>query len=144
VVFILFDGEESPPGTPDSEFLQKGLRGSKVAARRYRDAKAMILLDYVGNRNLKLPREGFSDRALWSRLRAAAKRVGRGSFFPDRTEESIFDDHYPFLQAGVPSIDLIDWTYRPCDDNPCDSLSKIARQSLDATGESVLELLRTL
>jgi Zn-dependent M28 family amino/carboxypeptidase len=143
VVFVLFDGEETPPGTPDSEFLQKGLRGSKVAARRYRSAKAMILLDYVGNRGLQLPREGFSDRGLWSNLRAAARRVGRGSFFPNRTEASILDDHYPFLQAGVPSIDLIDWSY-PCDDNPCDTLAKIAPQSLDATGESVLELLRTL
>jgi Iap family predicted aminopeptidase len=143
VVFVLFDGEETPPGTPDSEFLQKGLRGSKVAARRYRNAKAMILLDYVGNRGLQLPREGFSDRGLWSNLRAAARRVGRGSFFPNRTEASILDDHYPFLQAGVPSIDLIDWSY-PCDDNPCDTLAKIAPQSLDAAGESVQELLRTL
>ncbi len=32
VVFILFDGEESPRGTPDSEFDQRGLRGSKAIA----------------------------------------------------------------------------------------------------------------
>src|SRR4051812_24495194 len=99
VVFILFDGEESPPGTPDSQFLEKGLRGSKVAARKYRDAKAMILLDYVGNRGLRLPREGFSNEALWSKLRAAAQRLGKSRFFPNGTETSIYDDHYPFLRA---------------------------------------------
>src|SRR5690349_18065197 len=45
VEFVLFDGEESPRGVPDSEFFAKGLRGSKVAARRYKHAEAMILLD---------------------------------------------------------------------------------------------------
>ena len=104
----------------------------------------MILLDYVGNRGLRLPREGFSDVGLWARLRAAAERAGQGRFFPATTEESIYDDHYPFLQRGIPAIDLIDWSYRPCDDKPCDNLSKISQRSLDATGESVLELLRTL
>src|SRR5690606_14521927 len=44
VIFILFDCEETPRGVPDSEFLQRGLRGSKVAARRYDSAEAMILL----------------------------------------------------------------------------------------------------
>jgi hypothetical protein len=144
VVFILFDGEESPAGVPDSEFLQKGLRGSKVAARAYRRAEAMILLDYVGNRGMRLPREGFSTRWLWDRLRAAAGRAGQARFFPDRTETSIYDDHYPFLQRGIPSIDLIDWSYGGCAHRACDNLSKISRASLDATGESVLELLRTL
>ena len=43
VVFILFDGEESPAGTPDGQFARRGLRGSKVAAPRYSDAEAMVL-----------------------------------------------------------------------------------------------------
>jgi glutaminyl-peptide cyclotransferase len=144
VVFVLFDGEESPAGVPDSEFLQTGLRGSKVAAREFRRAQAMILLDYVGNRGMKLPREGFSTRWLWSKLRDAARRAGQGGFFPDTVETSIYDDHYPFLQRGIPSIDLIDWSYGSCAHTPCDSLSKISRASLDATGESVLGLLHTL
>ena len=143
VVFVLFDGEESPGDTPDSQFLQKGLRGSKVAAKAYSKAEAMILLDFVGQHGLKLPREGFSDRTLWAKLRTAAQDVGQGSFFPNSTEDSIYDDHYPFLQRDVPAIDLIDWPYR-CYHVTCDDLSQISRRSLDATGESVLELLRTL
>ncbi|MEA2309451.1 MAG: glutaminyl-peptide cyclotransferase, partial [Thermoleophilaceae bacterium] len=40
VVFALFDGEESPRGTPDTEpaFERRGLRGSRVAARAYSTA----------------------------------------------------------------------------------------------------------
>jgi Peptidase family M28 len=143
VVFALFDGEESPDDTPDSQFLEKGLRGSKVAAKAYRGAEAMILLDFVGQHNLRLPREAFSDQRLWRRLRAAAQRVGYGSVFPDAAGDGIYDDHYPFQRLGVPSIDLIDWPYA-CYHVACDNLSQISRRSLDATGESVLELLRTL
>ena len=47
-MFIAFDGEERPPATPDAEFERRGLRGSKVAAKRYGRRRAMILLDFVG------------------------------------------------------------------------------------------------
>jgi hypothetical protein len=143
VVFALFDGEEAPAGTPDSQFLERGVRGSRVAARRYRHAEAMILLDFVGQRDVTLPREGNSDPALWQKLRAAARRVGAGSSFPDRPGPFIQDDHIPFLRAGVPAIDLIDWDF-PCYHRTCDDLSVVSQRSLDRVGESVAQLVRTL
>jgi glutaminyl-peptide cyclotransferase len=139
---ILFDGEESPRGTPADQFAQRGLRGAKVAAERYRDARAMVLLDFVGDRRLSLPREGYSDRGLWRRLRAAAKAVGVGRVFPGYTDVSIQDDHLPFLEQGVPSIDLIDFNF-PCWHKPCDDLTAVSKTSLDKSGEAVLEFLRT-
>jgi glutaminyl-peptide cyclotransferase len=143
LVFILFDGEESPRGTPDSEFERHGLRGSKVAAPRYANADAMILLDFVGDRDLSTPREGLSNRELWGRLRAAARRVGVGQFFPNDVQGDVVDDHLPFLQQGVPAIDLIDFDF-PCFHRTCDDLSAVSKQSLDVTGEAVLELLSRL
>lgn len=145
VVFALFDGEESPRGTPDTEeaFRRTALRGSKVAARVYRHAEAMVLLDFVGNRHLTLPREALSDKGLWARMRDAARRVAHARAFPPRATYAISDDHLPFLQQGVPSIDLIDFAF-PCWHRRCDNLSQVSQQSLDATGESVLELLLTL
>ena len=141
VVFILFDGEESPDDLAD--FYETGLRGSKVAARRYRKAEAMILLDFVADRDLSLPREGFSNPALWRRLRAAARRVGTATVFPPGNQAAILDDHYPFHLLGVPSIDLIDFDY-PCWHRTCDNLSRVSKRSLDAVGETVYELLRSL
>ena len=143
VEFILFDGEESPAGTPDSQFAEKGLRGSKAVAPRYRDAEAMILLDFVGEKGLRVPREGSSSTALWRKLRAAARRVGVAPVFPRGVQGSILDDHVPFLQEGVPAIDLIDFDF-PCWHKTCDDLSKISPRSLDAVGETVIELLRRL
>src|SRR5215218_8519144 len=137
------DGEEVPAGSPDSEFERYGLRGSKAAAPRYRDAEAMILLDFVGERGLRIPYEGNSDRRLWDKLRAAARRVGVGKVFPASEQGALLDDHIPFGRAGVPSIDLIDFSFR-CWHQTCDDLSEISQRSLDATGETVLELVRRL
>ena len=141
VVFILFDGEESPKGAT-GDFYDAGLRGSKVAARVYRKAEAMILLDFVADKNLALPREELSDPALWRRLRAAAKRVGTAAVFPDGTQSAVLDDHVPFRKLGVPSIDLIDFDYA-CWHRTCDNLSQVSKRSLDAVGETVYEFLRS-
>jgi Zn-dependent M28 family amino/carboxypeptidase len=143
VVFVLFDGEEAPAGVPDSEFERRGLRGSKVAARRYRSARAMILLDFVGQKGLRIPHEGLSDMALWQKLRRAAKRVRAGRVFPDAEQGAIEDDHLPFIRQGVPSIDLIDFDF-DCWHKTCDDLSVISPRSLDATGETVRELIASL
>ena len=143
VVFILFDGEESPKGTPDNEFERYGLRGSKVAAAAYRNAESMILLDFVGDKDLTIPRESNSDRALWAKLRRAASRTGNARTFPPVLSGAVLDDHMPFIRAGVPSIDLIDFDFA-CWHRTCDDLSAVSPKSLDASGETVLELLRSL
>jgi glutaminyl-peptide cyclotransferase len=143
IVFVLFDGEESPRGTPEAEFEQEGLRGSRVAARRYRRARAMVLLDFVGERRLRIPREANSSIRLWRRLRSVARRVGAGRVFPDETSDAVSDDHIPFIARGVPSIDLIDFDFA-CFHRLCDDLSAVSPRSLDAVGETVYELLRRL
>ena len=143
IVFILFDGEESPHGVPDEQFARYGLRGSRVAARVYRHAEAMILLDLVGDRSLRIPRENNSNRMLWTRLRSAARSAGVAAVFPDATFSPVIDDHVPFINAGVPAIDLIDFDF-PCFHRPCDNLSAVSQHSLDAIGEAVLAMLRAL
>jgi glutaminyl-peptide cyclotransferase len=143
LVFLMFDGEEAPAGTPDDQFERYGLRGSKAVAPRYRGAEAMVLLDFVGERNLRIPYEPYSDRELWDQLRAAARRVGVARVFPAGSGGAILDDHVPFAEQGVPAIDLIDFDF-PCWHLRCDDLSKISPRSLDAVGETLYELLRTL
>jgi glutaminyl-peptide cyclotransferase len=145
VQFVLFDGEEPPAGLPedDPHFSQDGLRGSRAYVKAHpHDTKAMILLDYVGNRGLQLPHEGTSTAWLWERLRAAAQKVGKIGYFPPTEETPIIDDHTPFLRAHVPAIDLIDWSYPG--HTLQDGLDKIDRRALDAVGESVLELVQEL
>ncbi len=143
VVFMLFDGEEAPSGVPDSQFYEAGLRGSRVAARKYRDLESMILLDFVGDRNLTIPREATSDPRLWRALRRAAGRTGNGAVFPGGIGPSVTDDHTPFLEGGTPAIDLIDFEF-DCFHRVCDDLDAVSRASVEAVGESVYRLLRSM
>ena len=63
-------------------------------------------------------------------------------YFPNATRPEILDDHTPFTRAGIPAIDLIDFDY-PWWHTPEDTVDKLSQRSLDASGEAVLELLRT-
>jgi Peptidase family M28 len=143
VVFVLFDGEESPPGAPENQFERYGLRGSKVAAKTFKRTEAMILLDFVGDKDLSTPRESLSNKRLWAKLRTAAARTGHAAFFPPRASGAVLDDHVPFLRRGIPAIDLIDFDF-PCWHERCDDMTAVSAGSLDVTGETVLELLRSL
>jgi hypothetical protein len=146
VRFALFDGEEEPRGCPDARFQQCALRGSKAyAAAHAGEIGELILLDYVGNAGLRIPREANSDSLLWDRLREAAAEVGAETYFPQDGDGqyAIIDDHIPFLQAGVPSIDLIDFTYEYAD-TAQDTLDKLDPEALDAVGETVTELVLQL
>jgi glutaminyl-peptide cyclotransferase len=102
-----------------------------------------VLLDYVANKGLRLPREATSSAGLWRRMRAAAARVGVGAVFPRSRQTGILDDHTPFLEAGIPAIDLIDFSYR-YKDTTRDTVDKLSERSLDAVGESTLELMHEL
>lgn len=140
--FVMFDGEESPRGSTD--FLADGLRGSTHHARtRGRGLRAVVVVDFVADRDLSLPREASSDPALWARLRAAARAVGADHVFPDAVGREILDDHTPFLARGIPSIDLIDFDY-PHFHRRSDTLDKVSPRSLDLVGETLVEFLGRL
>jgi glutaminyl-peptide cyclotransferase len=144
VRFVLFDGEEEGPGCSNARFAECALRGSRayVAAHR-REVGQMVLLDYIANKGVRLPREGSSDTAMWARVRAAARSVGVGAVFPSSTGTTIYDDHTPFLRAGIPSVDLIDFSYRYAD-GVRDTLDKLSLASLDAVGETVYAFVSEL
>lgn len=141
--FVLFDGEESPDDRRN--FYRTGLRGSKHYARKHAArTQAVILLDFVAERGrMRIPRESSSDIGLWTQLRAAARKVGAGSTFPDEATGVVQDDHTPFLRRGVPAIDLIDFTF-PCWHRRCDDMSAVSARSLDRAGETVVQLLLDL
>jgi hypothetical protein len=102
----------------------------------------MILLDYVANKGLKLPREATSTPQLWAQLVAAADEVDAGGVLAPGTGPAIVDDHTPFLRSGVPAIDLIDWSYPG--HSLADGIDKLSLQSVKAVGDSVVRLAENL
>ena len=140
IKFVFFDGEEA---TDDSDFLGTGVRGAKAYANKYAKSTAkLVLLDFVADKDLAIPREQTSDEQMWADLRAAAKRVGAQSAFPDEEQGGVQDDHTPFVQKGIPSIDLIDFDF-PCWHQTCDDLTAVSKESLNLSGEAVLEYMTT-
>jgi hypothetical protein len=73
----------------------------------------------------------------------AARRVGAGRTFPSGVANGVLDDHIPFIQQGVRSIDLIDFDF-PCWHRRCDDMSAVSERSVDAVGETMVELLKSL
>jgi glutaminyl-peptide cyclotransferase len=141
VRFLLTDGEEAPAGF--SDFYAEGLRGSKVyAAAHPKEFREVIVLDFIALRDLRLTRDVTSDVPLWARLRAAAARAGTSALFPPATQGAVMDDHTPFLRAGIPAVDLIDFRYA-CWQKLCDDLSQVSQTNLQKVGATVLELIRT-
>lgn len=137
--FIAFDGEEA---TDDADFYGTGLRGSKPYARKHaKNIRELVLMDFIADKDLAIPREDSSDERMWADLRKAAQKVGAGDAFPDAEQGMVQDDHTPFVRAGVPSIDLIDFDF-PCWHQTCDDLTAVSKASLDKSGEAVLEFLR--
>jgi hypothetical protein len=138
VRFVLFDGEEPAAGLPEesNDFYDTGLRGSRAYVGEHpNEIGEMVLLDYVAGRGLVLPREATSSPQLWARIRAAALAIGAGRMFPDATGTGITDDHTPFLRAGIPAVDLIDWTYPG--HSLQDGMALLSHRSVDAVGETI-------
>ena len=142
--FVLFDGEEDPPGCSDKDFEFCALRGSRAyVAAHPGQVGDMILLDYIANKDARIPRETNSTVALWADLRNAAEEVGAEGLFPDATQQPVLDDHIPFLEHGIPSIDLIDFSY-PYADSIEDTPDKLDTAVLDKVGETVSQLVINL
>jgi hypothetical protein len=69
-------------------------------------------------------------------------RAGTAALFPPGEQGAVLDDHSPFLESGVPAIDLIDFSYA-CWQTLCDDLGQVSRTNLQKVGTTVLELIRS-
>ena len=88
-------------------------RGGVQGSAPLDEIRAMVLFDLVGDCDLQLPYEPNSDLALYALFAASAAELD-GDPAPFELETaSIDDDHVPFLEAGIPAVDLIDFTYGP-------------------------------
>ncbi len=71
-----------------------------------------MLADMIGDKDLDIQRESQSTGWLVSLVGQAAHKFGYDRYFFQR-DSSVQDDHLPFVQRGVPSIDVIDLDYGP-------------------------------
>ena len=140
VHFIFFDGEECQIEYGDSD----GLHGSRKAAKDYKGkARAMILADMVGDDdwNISLPENCTPD------LKKIVLLAAKDLKLQDNVKEGsmqVLDDHVPFFDAGIPSVNLIDFTYGPGNaywHTAYDKIENVDPESLGKTADLILKVL---
>jgi glutaminyl-peptide cyclotransferase len=99
--------------------------------------KAVIILDMVGDKDLNIYAEKNSNQELTEELWKAARINGYGSSFNNIAKYSILDDHIPFIEAGIPAVDIIDFDY-PYWHTTEDTIDKVSAKSLSIVGSTVL------
>jgi glutaminyl-peptide cyclotransferase len=97
---------------------------------------AVIIVDMIGDADLNIYRERNSDQALTDEVWETAKNLGYASKFIPEYRHSMLDDHTPFLQAGLPAMDIIDFDY-PYWHTTQDTPDKVSAESLQAVGETL-------
>ncbi|MEJ2246994.1 MAG: M28 family peptidase [Acidobacteriota bacterium] len=143
--FLFTDGEEAfvEWSTFDSTY------GSRHLAKRWKQEgvvekiKALILIDMIGDKDLHIHYETNSTPWLMDLVWEAAGKIGFESIL-SLYKTSIQDDHIPFLDVGIPCVDIIDLSYGPNNaywHTEQDTLDKISPQSMEKVGRLVLEML---
>jgi len=151
ILLAFFDGEEcvSRYGKNDGLHGSRRLAAQLVRDGRSQKVRAVIILDMVGDRDLNITIPRNSALSLVSALFGAAKTEGTRDKFTLCSGE-ILDDHQPFLAAGIPAIDVIDFEYGSAPGRNDywhtseDTIDKLSVQSLEIVGKTVLRLLDDL
>jgi Zn-dependent M28 family amino/carboxypeptidase len=145
---VFFDGEEAVREWTDmdSVYGSRHLVQKLSANGELGRIQAMILVDMIGDANLDIHRESNSTPWLTDMVFTAARHLGYAKYFLD-SPTNIDDDHIPFVNAGVPAVDLIDLNYGP--DNSYwhtekDTVEHCSPLSLTIVGRVVLTTLADL
>jgi Zn-dependent M28 family amino/carboxypeptidase len=148
VWLVFFDGEEAIQSWSETDSTY----GSRhLAARWGRDGtlgqiKAFLLTDMIGDKDLDIQRETNSTAWLVALVAQAAKKFGDERYFFQK-DMAVEDDHLPFVERGVPSIDIIDLDYGPNNSyhhTAQDTMDKISAHSLTIDGDVVMETVRLI
>jgi glutaminyl-peptide cyclotransferase len=146
--FVFFDGEECmvdygpEDGLWGSKFFVENLQTSGQVAL----VDALILLDMVGDKNLNVTIPANSYGPLVQQLFGAARALGYRDYFSLRGSE-IYDDHVPFLDAGIRAINIIDFDFGSAPGRndywhtSHDTLDKVSAGSLEIVGRTTLQML---
>lgn len=109
-----------------------------------------VVLDMVGGKNAKFHRESMSDmqaKNINDKIWDLARRSGMGARFVNSVAGSIIDDHLQVNRAGIPAVVIIECnnprtqSFNPTWHTHSDNMSNIDRQTLDAVGQTMLNLI---
>lgn len=98
--------------------------------------RAVVIVDMIGDSDLNIYKERNSDPELTDEVWSVAESIGYEKQFIPEYKYSMLDDHTPFLEAGIPAVDLIDFDY-PYWHTISDTPDKVSAESLEAVGRTL-------
>lgn len=165
IMAVWFDGEESYlPEWRDGENRhpakqQDNLYGSRHLAGQLQSCasaqclpthlggekvKALVLLDMIGMPNVRLTLDSLSDQQLLNMAVALDREMFQGELFGRSYSKSAIDDHVPFMEKGVPAIDLIDFDNLQTWHQPSDRLETLDYKSIEKVSQLAMAMLLKL
>ena len=148
VWLVFFDGEEAIQqwSRSDSTYGSRHLAAKWGRDGTLNQIKAFLLADMIGDKDLDIQRETHSTPWLIDLVAQAAKKFGDQRYFFQQSMD-VEDDHLPFVERGVPSIDIIDLDYGPNNSyhhTAQDTMDKISAHSLTIDGDVFLQTIRLI
>jgi hypothetical protein len=142
---LFVDGEDYGPAIEDM-FLGADRYARTLETLETRPVYG-LLLDMVGDADPLFLQEEYSAQAagvVVQKVWRAAQRLGYAGTFPNRVGDRVADDHLPLIEAGLPTANLIDFTYGPNNSywhTPQDTPDRLSAATLEMVGEVVTELI---
>ncbi len=130
IMLVFFDAEDNGRLPGWDWILGSRAFVEQMAVRPAR----MVLVDMVGDKDLQIRPESLSDAALRDSIWSTAASLGYDQVFASHVGGAILDDHVPFLDAGIPAVDLIDIDYEYWH-TTSDTPDKVSAQSLQIVGD---------
>jgi glutaminyl-peptide cyclotransferase len=144
-VWIAFlDGEEAFLDwnqNNDHTYGSRELAARMALSGDLKRVKAVILADMIGQYNLSIQRQSDSPKWLNDLVWKTAARLGYKDVFVSQ-ETQTSDDHDPFLERGVPALDIIDlndYISAGYWHTTQDTLDKVSPRSVAMVGYVILE-----
>jgi Zn-dependent M28 family amino/carboxypeptidase len=146
IYLVFFDGEEALHNWSDTDSVY----GSRHLAEKWnadgtnKRLKALINIDMIGDKNLKMVWDTSSSSALRNLVWDAADSLGYKQYFP-REGGAIEDDHMPFLNMGVQALDIIDFeSQNTFWHNAQDTMDKLGAHSFEVVGNVLVKSIKEL
>jgi glutaminyl-peptide cyclotransferase len=143
----ILDGEEALVHwdlKKDSVFGSRELAASMAVSGELTHVKAFVLADLVGGKNFHARRNSQTSPWLEEIVWNTAARMGHQDMFINDHMDGIEDDHSPWIERGIPTLDIIDlatdsdvsyWH------TPQDTMDKISPHTLQVVGDVILASL---
>ncbi len=135
-VWLVFFDAEDQGGIPGWEDWSLGAQAFVDSFKL--KPRAVVIVDMVGDFDLNITMEKNSDTRLTNEIWDVAASLGYSNVFIPKPKYNIIDDHMPFINAGIPAVDIIDIEYRYWH-TTYDSADKVSPESLGIVGRVLLE-----